>query len=292
VTDATNATAVTATVRPADARTGADTRSDLRVAYLLSAIVAVVLAIVSAGGVFIEGLYNDNALISQAYRGQDMVTLLVAVPLLVVGLLLERRGSARGRIVWLAMLAYTLYGYLFYMLGAAFNPFFLLYVAAFALSLYALVLSVPRIDVAELTAGFSDGAARWVAIVYMLVSGVGLGVLWTGMSVGYLFTGDVPAPIVASGHPTGVVFALDLSLIVPAMIMGAVLLLRRRPWGWLLAGVMSVKGSVYTLGLAVATIVVERTGVGSGAELPIWAGLTVLGALSAVLLLANLRSAK
>lgn len=260
----------------------------LKTAYALSWVAAVLMTIVSAVGTFApEWLYRDNPLVTYAFSGQDMVSLFVAVPLLVAALVFERRGRVWARICWLAMLSYTAYGYLFYAFGAAFNLFFLLYVALFACSMYALIFSLPRIDVVALTAGLQGRFARGAALGYMSVSALGLGILWTAMSLGFVFTGNVPAPVVASGHPTGVVFALDLAVIVPLMSMGVVQLSRRKPWGWAIAAVMSVKGTVYTLGLCVATIVVSRAGVGSGGELPIWAGLTALGAVSLVALVSG-----
>jgi hypothetical protein len=54
-------------------------------------------------------------------------------------------------------------------------------------------------------------------------------------------------------------------------------------------GVMSVGGSVYTLTLAVASVEVARQNVGAGAELPIWAGLTILGVATVILLFAAMR---
>ena len=107
-------------------------------------------------------------------------------------------------------------------------------------------------------------------------------------SLSYLVTGVVPAPIVASGHPTGVVFAIDLVFIVPPMLMGAVGLIRRRALGWILAAVMSVSGTVYTLSLSAASASVLRAGVGTGAELPIWAVMTLLGATTSWLLLVRM----
>jgi len=264
---------------------------NLKAAYVMTAILGVAMAIVSAGGAFAsEWLYRDNPLILAALRGQDLATLMVAVPLLVAGLVLERRGSLRGRVLWIAMLFYGLYGYLFYAVGVAFNVFFLLYVAICGLSGYALLFSVPRIDTARIDSTVTSRLARRVAIAYMLVVTAGLGVLWTGMSASYLFTRVVPGPIVSSGHPTGVVFAIDLIFIVPLMLLGAVRLIRRRPWGGFLATMLSITGSVYTLTLAVASIEVARAGVGTGGELPIWAFLTVFGALAAGLLLAGMRS--
>jgi hypothetical protein len=63
------------------------------------------MAALAACGVFVPGLYRDNALISHTFRGQDVVTLLVTVPLLVLGLVTDRRGSARGRVGWAVLTA-------------------------------------------------------------------------------------------------------------------------------------------------------------------------------------------
>jgi len=278
-------------VRGAEDRSGARTHRspDLTAAYRLTALAAVALAVVSAGGVLDSGwLYRDNPLVVATFRGQDLVTLAVAVPLLVAGLVLESRGSVRGRVLWLAMLFYAFYGYVFYLYGAAFNPFFLLYVAIVALSLYALLASVPRLtwdpEVVE-PRGRRARAARVVGVAYLLLVATGLGLLWTGMSAGYLLTGVVPAPILASGHPTGVVFATDLVFIVPPMVIGAVGLIRRTAIGALVAVVMCLNGTIYTLSLAAASVAVRILGAGSGDEFPLWAVLTLLGAVATVLLL-------
>jgi hypothetical protein len=267
-----------------------DDRPGFPTAYVLTGATAATMATASAFGVFAtDWLYRDNALVTATFRGQDMVTLVVAVPLLLVGLVLEMRGSARGRVLWLGMLFYSMYGYLFYAVAAAFNQFFLLYVATFGLPLYALLFSVPRLDLARIGSTMAGRVARIVAITYTSVVATGLGLLWVGISLSYLVTEDVPQPIVDSGHPTGVVFAVDLVFIVPPMLLAAVWLARRQPLGWLLAGVMSVGGSVYTLTLAAASVEVSRQNVGASSELTIWAGLTMLGVLTVALLFAGIR---
>ncbi|HEX5335084.1 MAG TPA: hypothetical protein VFW55_04340 [Propionicimonas sp.] len=259
---------------------------DLRVAYLLTGLAAVAMAVVSAGGAFAPAwLYRDNPLITATFRGQDLVTVIAAVPLLVVGLILESRGSARGRVLWIAMLFYAFYSYLFYAFGAAFNAFFLLYVAIMGLALYALLSAVPRLRFSPAATNSAGRPARVAGIAYLLVVATGLGLLWTGMSASYLFTGAVPAPIVASGHPTGVVFAIDLVFIVPPMVIGAVGLIRRRAFGCFVAAAMCLSGTIYTLSLAAASVEGVAEGVGNGAELPLWIGLTLFGALASGLLL-------
>ncbi len=265
-------------------------RPGLQAAYVLTAATAATMTTASAVGVFAtDWLYRDNALVTATFRGQDMVTLLVAVPLLLVGLVWEMRGSPRGRVLWLGMLFYSMYAYLFYAVAAAFNQLFLLYVATFGLPLYALLLSVPRLDLTRLGNAMGGRVARVVAITYTGGVATGLGLLWVGISLSYLITDAVPQPIVDSGHPTGVVFAIDLVFIVPPMLLAALWLARGRTLGRLLAAILSVGGSLYTLTLAAASVEVARQRVGEGFELPIWAGLTVLGAATVALLLAGIR---
>jgi hypothetical protein len=52
-----------------------------------------------------------------------------------------------------------------------------------------------------------------------------------------------------SGHPTAVVFAFDLVLIVPLAFAATVGLRRRQVWGYVAAAVMLVKCATYGLAL-------------------------------------------
>lgn len=73
----------------------------------LTAPIAVLVATAAGVGLFIEGLYRDpSSLVAQAI-GQDVVTLVVALPALVIGAILASRGSARGRLVWLGVVGYV-----------------------------------------------------------------------------------------------------------------------------------------------------------------------------------------
>jgi len=90
-------------------------------AYVLSTIIVILMIVASANGLFINDLYQDNILVASGWYGNDLVTLLVAAPVLVVALILAMRGSQQARLVWLGMLDNTLYNYALYLFGAAFN---------------------------------------------------------------------------------------------------------------------------------------------------------------------------
>jgi hypothetical protein len=75
------------------------------------------------------GLYDDNDFVTAGWAGNDLVTLVIAIPLLFGALLMATRGSARGELVWLGSLAYIGYNFAFYLFGASLNRLFLTYVA-------------------------------------------------------------------------------------------------------------------------------------------------------------------
>lgn len=91
-----------------------------------------------------------------------------------------------------------------------------------------------------------------------------------------------------SAHPTNVVFALDLTLLIPWLIIGALWLMKRKTWGYIIAGVINVKGPLYTLVLAVNSVLVFNRGISQTNELPLWGTLTVLGLIASILFYANI----
>ena len=98
----------------------------------LTAPITILLAIAGGSGVLVEDLYRDNpSLVAQAF-GQDLITLAVALPALVISAIFAGRGSTRGRLVWLGVVAYVVYTYVTYAFGIRFNPLFLAYLALLA----------------------------------------------------------------------------------------------------------------------------------------------------------------
>jgi hypothetical protein len=67
----------------------------------LTVPIGILLAIAAGCGVFSEGLYRDTPnLVAQAI-GQDAISLMVALPALLMAAFLTRRGSQRAQLIWL-----------------------------------------------------------------------------------------------------------------------------------------------------------------------------------------------
>ncbi len=200
-----------------------------------------------------------------------------------------QRPLGAAYLVWMGALDYMLYNYAFYLFGAAFNWFFLMYAALLALSIFALIFGLIKLDVNGISQQFrKDAPVKWIGGYFIFVAS-GLGLVYLIQSIGFIATDNVPAIVTMSGHPTNVVFALDLTLLTPWLILGALWLMKRQPWGYVIAGILSVKGPLYTLVLAVNSILVVNAGITQTSELPLWGTLTILGLLASVLFYVNMR---
>lgn len=261
-----------------------------RTSLILSTLITVLAAAASAGGLFFPGLYRDNALIVNAWRGNDFVTLAVAVPGLMVSMMLALRGSLRAQLIWAGILGYMVYNYIFYLYGAAFNVFFLAYVLLFTLSMYAMILVMVKLDVPSLHMQFSSRTPARCIGGFMVFFAALLGCMWISMSLSFIFTGVVPQPILQTGHPTGVVFATDLSLLVPAMALGGVLLFRRRPFGYILAAIVLIKACTYGLAMISMSVFTYLELGTIDSLIPLWAFLSAGCFVACGMLLWNMKA--
>jgi hypothetical protein len=104
-----------------------------------------------------------------------------------------------------------------------------------------------------------------------------LAVLWTAQVLAANLAGTVPDAITEAGQPTGVVFVMDLALVVPLTLLAARWLRRGEPWGDVLAGGLLVKA--VTMGLALLSMGVFNHAAGYALD-PLMAVWTVLVVVS------------
>jgi hypothetical protein len=253
----------------------------LSVAHALSLLIAALMAIASAVGLLASGTYRDNDWARSGFRGNDLVSLALAVPLMLGALSAARRGSVRAHAIWLGTIAYTLYNYLFYLFGTTYNELFLVYVALVALSLWALILGLTATDpVAIRQALTGDRPSKWVT-GNMAVIALFLGGAWLAQSIRFLIDGTVPQNIEDSGIHTSIVFALDLAFVVPAMIIGAWAYWSQRIWGATIAAILVIKAAAYTIALISMSFFAAASDVDGACTLtPVWVAMSVISLAS------------
>ncbi len=218
----------------------------------LSGAIAILLLIVTLGGLFINGLYRDTTWMLVQARGQDLATLVIGVPLLIVSLLMTIRGSEKALLVWLGSLTYILYTYITYAFGSVFNAFFLFYIALVSLSLFTLVTALLHINVYALSHHFDAKAPVKTVSTFLLTVAILVFLAWMKQIIPSLFSGQLPESIALARTPSNPIFVLDLAVLLPAFCLAAIWLWRRQAWGYVLSGLLLVKG--LTLSLAILSM--------------------------------------
>jgi hypothetical protein len=246
-------------IRP-DALSARDT---WRWAYVLSSAVVVLAVLASVAGLLLDGVYGEAAPIAEMLRGYDLVTLVFVVPALALSQLQARRGSDRAQLIWVGMLAYLVYTYVYYLLGTPFDDLFLLHAAVFSSSVFALVLTVCALDVPSIAARLSPRTPRRIVGAVLALLAAALGGIWIYASVRFITTEDPPvgSALVESDVVVQLGLALDLTLLVPAYALAAVLLWRRLATGYVLATVLLIAGTLHQVSYMVALLFQSTAGV-------------------------------
>jgi hypothetical protein len=228
--------------------------------------IAILLAVAAGGGLFIKGLYRDTPnLVTQAI-GQDAITLVVALPTLVISAFLTSRGSQRARLVWLGGLIYMVYTYVGYAFAVRFNSLFLVYVALLGCSTYALIGGLVATDWAGIKAGFTERTPVKAVSIYLAVTAALFYFLWLSEAVPASLTGNRPQSLIDAGTPTNFVQVLDMAWFLPATAITAVSLWRKQPIGYTLAG--AILTFVVLLTLAILSMVVFMVRAGQPVVIP------------------------
>jgi hypothetical protein len=215
--------------------------------YALSGVLAILLLVSSVAGLLYgsRGLYETYPAALAGLVGQDAITLALGVPLLVASIWLTRRGSIRGLLLWAGMLFYFVYSY-FYVIGG-FNALFLVYIAIVSTSLYGLLSLLFAIDPDALRARFAAGTPARLVGGFFVGFSLLFALMWVGLTLASVMSEKPPDEVTHS------VVAIDLTVLLPLLFFGGVLLWLRRPWGYVLGGLLLTKLAMTGFTLAFTT---------------------------------------
>jgi hypothetical protein len=235
-----------------------------------------------------RGLYYWDTVSSVAQmQANDLVTLVLGLPLLAISFHLTLRGSLRGRLLLTGTLGFILYTYITMCFGAAYNQLFLVYVALFSLSLFAFILSMMSFDLQTLPAHFSEKLPRaWIAGLLFFAAAF-LSLAWLGRIAATFAPDAIPA---LENTTSMFIQAMDLGIVVPLCALSGILLLRRSAWGYLLASASLMK--FLTMGIAVSLMAFNMARVGvpvSAVELVVFPVIAIANLVMVALLIKNIK---
>ncbi len=202
-----------------------------------------------------RGLYIDDS-ISVVAQGtaQDLVTLALGIPLLIISLYMSLKGSLKGRLLLTGTLGYFLYTYISYVFLWMYNPMFIVYVILMSASFFAFTLSMMSIDISNLSSAFNKRLPVKFLGGFQIFFAAALCLLWLGKIIPTIINGTVPLGL--EHYTTLVIQGLDLGFIVPIALLSGVLLIKRKPFGYLLSSVIIMKG--LTMGAALTAMIVGQ----------------------------------
>lgn len=206
---------------------------------------ALLVGIAAIGSILTPATYaRETASWAAQGLGQDWVNLVVVVPVLVVSATFAMLGSNKATLVLGGALFYTVYSFLIYAFAVHFNWLFLVYCGALGFSTFAVVLLVARFDGTPRRAlPVRTVAGTLLAIATMF------GSMWLAQVLPALANGVDPAGLGEVGLATNPVHVLDLSLVLPALVVIAVGLLRRRRFAQVLAPIALAFSALMTFAI-------------------------------------------
>jgi hypothetical protein len=251
--------------------------------------IAALLAAVSLGGILLPSTYaRETSNWAAQAVGQDWVDLLFAVPWLAVSAALARRGSRAGLLLLGGGLLYTIYELVIYAFAVRFNALFLLYSASLGSSLFALAAIAVALRPGEVCGWFGERLPLKTTGGLLIAIGLVFSALWLGEILPALARGTAPPSVIEAGIPTNPVQVMDLSAILPAHIAGGVLLLRRRPLGYVVSPILLGFGVLMSMSIAGMMVVMRLRG--EPASMAVAATLAGLSLATAVVLVRTLRA--
>lgn len=206
-----------------------------RHALFLSAALAV-LVVTAAGLTFFGDFLVGPPVMNGSARGTALMMVLVGAPALVVSGQRTLRGSSRSVFVWAGMSMYLTYNSFMLLTATPINRLFLLYVAAFGLAVATMIAIARSVDVADLAHHCDSRLPVRGIAVYLGVTVTLNAAAWLGRIIPATVSDTMPHLVEGMGIATVPTYVQDLAFWLPLLALGAWLLWRRHPWGYLICG--------------------------------------------------------
>ncbi len=209
---------------------------------------------------------------------QDVVTMGMGIPLLLIALYFSRKGSLRGRFLLSGTLLYFWFTYIVYLMMVMYNEFFLVYVGLTSMSFFALVLVLLSFDVPRLGSCFGSKLPVKFIGGFLIFIAVAVGGMWLSRVIPTLTDGIIPTEVLH--NTTLVVQGLDLAFLLPLCFVAGVLLIKKNPFGFLLAPLMT--HFLMIMMTAIAAKVVGQMLLGVEGVLPVLIGFSLFAIMAAL----------
>ena len=223
--------------------------------------------------IFGAGIYShDSYFRAPIFIGSDATMLFLTVPLLVIALVIEiKNRTEKAKLFLNALLGMVLYYSASIAFGVTYNSLLLAYIALFATSLFALIISMKQIDIDALRRLHGKPLPMKGISVFLVVTGLALFLAWMPDIIASLISSEPLALIEV--YTTEVTYILDVGIISPLMFICLYLLKKDDEFGRILLSMLLMICLIMGVMLPVQTVYQMLAGI----ELPIQAIVSKVG---------------
>jgi hypothetical protein len=216
--------------------------------YALSGFIALVVSAASIAGLLASTLVYPAEELRRSFVSNDVVTLVLGVPLLLVTLRFARHDRLVGLLLWPGALLYATYNYIAYAAATTMTWQLVLFLAVAGMSGFAVIRLLTRIDGTEVQRQIGDAVPIRVSAGVLVV----LGALFF-VRAGVTLVGALADGVLIPPSERGVLVA-DL-VVTPLWVVSGIGLWLRRPFGYATGAGLLFQASMLFVGLLVFFIV-------------------------------------
>lgn len=258
---------------------------------LLSVPLAIMTALVSYAGIFIESTYEKETAIYAAQGiGQDIVNLFFVVPIFIIASIFSWRKSKLGLLIWSGSIFYLAYSYTIYSFGLHFNPLFIAYCMILGLSFYSLVYFLITSLKENVSGWFGKKVPTISTGIFLIVIAVLFYFIWLSEIIPAILNNTTPKSITESDLLINPVHVLDIAICLPALILTGITLIKKKNIGFLLAPTMMIFCIFMAVAIAAMVFVMKSRGMEADFNLTAIFGIITL--VSTLFLIQYLRKLK
>ncbi len=198
---------------------------NLRLGYLSSTLIVILTATTAiAGMLYADTIYPTEEL-EQSFMANDVVTLFLGLPLLLLSMWLTHRGQLVGLLFWPGAIFYGLYNYTIYLFAIPLTIMYPVYLLIVTVSIYTTIGLVAAIDGKVVKQRIQNSVPLKIAAAPL----IGFGCLFMLRTIGVMGNA-ISTQTNLSGTEFGLLVADFIAC--AGWIIGGILLWRRQPLGY------------------------------------------------------------
>jgi hypothetical protein len=191
-----------------------------------------------------DGIFEKRFIAAQF--PQDILTILVALFLFYL-IVKTKEQDIKKAIIITGINGALCYLYAIFSIERAYNELYLFYLAIFSLSFFSIIYTCISVNWDSIKKVELSRSAKYISIIFSMIIGVLFTLLWVSALIPLMKTGDRINFLYS-------IYLLDLCFVMPAFIITAIMILRNKPFGYLMTPAVYILGIFVILPLGLGEI--------------------------------------